>query len=93
MRSACAEQTDALERVVSGRATRDLARLPRGDREEVIQALRRLAGDPGGSDLTKLAGRRGEWRLRAGRWRVLLVLDNTAGTMTVTRVLARKEAY
>ena len=52
-----------------------------------------MADDPGTSDIRKLGGRRGEWRVRVGRWRVTLELDNEAGVINVTRVLPRKEAY
>jgi mRNA-degrading endonuclease RelE of RelBE toxin-antitoxin system len=78
---------------VSSHAQRDLQRLPRRDREAVIEALRRLGIDPGAADMKKLGGRRGEWRLRVGRWRVLLDLDNADGLITVSRIVARKDAY
>jgi mRNA-degrading endonuclease RelE of RelBE toxin-antitoxin system len=59
----------------------------------VRAALRRLRDEPGAGDLKKLAGRSGEWRLRVGRWRVILGLDNASGIITVVRVLPRDRAY
>jgi mRNA-degrading endonuclease RelE of RelBE toxin-antitoxin system len=44
-------------------------------------------------DMTKLAGRGNRWRLRVGRWRVIIDVDNSTGEMLITRVLARKDAY
>jgi mRNA interferase RelE/StbE len=79
--------------IIAERAHRDLRRLSARDREAVLRALERLAVSPGASNLKKLSGGRGEWRLRVGRWRVLLNLDNSRGIVTVSRVLARKDAY
>jgi mRNA interferase RelE/StbE len=78
---------------VAPQAEKDLARLPLADRQAVRRALERLADDFGSVDVTKLAGRGNRWRLRVGRWRVILDLDNSAGQLTVVRVLDRKDAY
>ena len=53
----------------------------------------RLAQDVGSADIRKLSGRTGEWRMPVGRWRVMLELDNRAGLIVVTRILARRDAY
>ncbi len=58
-----------------------------------MTALRSLAVDPSTVDLRKLAGTPNGWRLRVGRWRVLLEADNRTGTMRVDRVLDRRDAY
>ncbi len=79
--------------IVTQRASRQLAALSRRDREAVERALRRLVADPSGANLKKLSGRDGEWRLRVGRWRVLLELDNNSGVIHVLRVLPRDIAY
>lgn len=73
------------------RAARDLDDLSSGDRVAVEGAIERLLDDPGSVDLTKLAGRGNQWRMRVGRWRVILELDTAAGTITVLRVLPRNE--
>ena len=79
--------------IIAERANRDLHRLTTRDREAVLRALERLAVSPGASNLKMLSGGRGEWRLRVGRWRVLLDLDNARGIITASHVLARKDAY
>ena len=81
------------EVVLSPRAVRDLADLARRDRDAVEAALRMLAVDPSKTDLRKLSGRQGEWRLRVGRWRAILELDNATGRIQVIRVLPRSSAY
>jgi len=75
------------------RGERDLDRLPVEDQDAVLVALQRLSDDPSRVDFRKLAGRSNGWRLRVGRWRVLLEGDNRSGVMTVTRVLDRRDAY
>jgi mRNA interferase RelE/StbE len=77
---------------VSKRALRDLAALNVEDRNAIEAALRRLANNPSQADLRKLQGGRG-WRLRVGNWRVIVDLDNAGGTITVGRVLNRRDAY
>ncbi|MGH2603135.1 MAG: type II toxin-antitoxin system RelE family toxin [Dehalococcoidia bacterium] len=57
------------------------------------RALEQLLVDFGSGDAKKLAGRPNEWRLRVGRWRVILELDNQAGLINATRVLPRDRAY
>ena len=79
--------------LLTRRAERDLGDLPSQDRAVVERALSRLPNDPTRSDLRKLAGRDDEWRLRIGRWRAILQLDTATGTITVLRILARRDAY
>ena len=75
------------------RAERDLDRLSVEDRNAVLAALRRLADDPSSVDYRKLAGTPTGWRLRVGRWRVLIEADNRSGVLTANRVLDRRDAY
>lgn len=75
------------------RALRQLARLPEHERNAIESTLDRLIVDPTTADLKKLGGKQGEWRIRVGRWRVILELDNHSGLMTVVDVLPRDRAY
>ncbi|MEW5932488.1 MAG: type II toxin-antitoxin system RelE/ParE family toxin [Bacillota bacterium] len=74
-------------------AEHDLECLPDEDRMRVLTALDALVCGRPGLDLRKLAGRRGQWRLRVGNWRVLLERDPEGGVVRVMRVLHRREAY
>ncbi len=67
--------------LIAPRAAKDLDGLPRRDRDAVERAIERLRGDLGVLAIHKLGGRRREWRLRVGRWRVRLELDNAAGVI------------
>jgi mRNA-degrading endonuclease RelE of RelBE toxin-antitoxin system len=77
----------------SRRAERDLENLADVLRSHILFVIRLAADDPGRISLAKLKGRPGEWRIRTGAWRIIVELDNRAGTMTVLRVLPRKDAY
>jgi mRNA interferase RelE/StbE len=79
--------------IITARAQRELDRLPRGDRLAVIEALDALPANFGAAAVKKLGGRTREWRLRVGRWRVIMELDNRSGVMTVTHVRPRPSAY
>ena len=68
-------------------------RVPADERHAILEALGRLADDPSTVDFHKLAGSLNRWRLRVGRWRVILDGDNRAAVMTVARVLDRRDAY
>jgi mRNA-degrading endonuclease RelE of RelBE toxin-antitoxin system len=78
---------------ISRRAGRDLNQLNVEDRNAVLAALRRLSDDPASVDLWKLAGTSSGWRLRVGRWRIILEATNRRGTMRVDRVLDWRDAY
>lgn len=78
---------------ITDKAETDLSRLPARDREAVLQALHRLVTDFGSADVKKLRGREDEWRLRAGRWRAILLLSKSTGVINVSRVLPRDKAY
>lgn len=78
---------------ITGRAARDLDAVPTGDRAAIERAIEALPEGMASADLKKLAGRRDEWRLRVGRWRVLMRLDKGPGLITIRRVLPRDKAY
>ena len=70
-------------------ASKALRRLPRNERERILDAFAAL---PAG-DVKRLAGKRGEWRLRIGSWRALIRLDAEARLIVVTAVRPRGRAY
>jgi mRNA interferase RelE/StbE len=78
---------------ITRRAAKDLDALPPPDRDEVERRLERAVDDPGSADVRKLGGRGDEWRLRVGRWRVILRLETATGTIYALRVLPRSRAY
>jgi mRNA interferase RelE/StbE len=52
-----------------------------------------LADNPRPAGSKKLKGYKDQWRVRAGDWRVLYIIDDAAKLVTITRVAHRREVY
>jgi mRNA interferase RelE/StbE len=52
-----------------------------------------LADDPRPPGCKKLKGFKDLWRVRAGDWRVIYMVDDAAHLVTVTRIAHRREVY
>ena len=52
-----------------------------------------LAETPRPAGCKKLKGYKDQWRMRAGDWRVLYIIDDIAKLVTVTRIAHRREVY
>lgn len=74
-------------------AHRDLENLPNADRKAIALAFDKMAQNLGSVDLVKLSGSENKWRLRVGRWRVIVKLDNSTGIIWALRIHQRKDAY
>jgi mRNA interferase RelE/StbE len=83
----------ALRVIFLARATKEYLDLPRQDRDRIRERVTDYAADPAHArhDVRRLVGQGGRMRLRSGKWRV--VFEVTGDTMTVQRVLHRREAY
>ena len=77
---------------VSDQAKDDLNDLDPPVRRRVQVAIDRYAETEYG-DMKPLQGWDGEWRLRAGDWRVIARFNNAAKIMRLLRVQHRREAY
>jgi mRNA-degrading endonuclease RelE of RelBE toxin-antitoxin system len=75
-------------------ALRDLAKVPRADREAIRARVLELSNFPNcAGDVRKLQGAEGLFRLRVGDWRAFFTVDKVARRVIVTRVANRKDAY
>ncbi|HUU13950.1 MAG TPA: type II toxin-antitoxin system RelE/ParE family toxin [Terriglobia bacterium] len=74
-------------------ARRDLRRLPPEVHNRIAAAITRLENNPRPPGCKKLVGFENEWRLRAGDYRVLYLIDDAAKRVTIARVAHRREAY
>lgn len=72
---------------------KELAGLPRGDQQRIMEALGAVAAKPGKrfSFVTELKRRPGVWRLRKGDWRAVYRLVD--GDVVVDRIAHRREVY
>jgi mRNA interferase RelE/StbE len=78
---------------VTRQAERDLERLPPDLRRRILDALPGLTANPPMGDIAKPQGRRGEYRLRVGDWRVIIRRDRAERAVVVTAVRPRGGAY
>lgn len=73
-------------------AQRELARMERSDAERIVRALEAFAAT-GYGDIKALKGTlKGRYRLRVGKWRVFLGLDQS-GSVVVIDIDNRGQAY
>jgi mRNA interferase RelE/StbE len=74
-------------------ALRDLKSLSPDLQRRVESAIDALANNARPPGCKKLAGFQSEWRLRVGDYRVLYLVDDKLGRVTVARAAHRREAY
>jgi mRNA interferase RelE/StbE len=74
-------------------AQKDLAALNASQRERIIQALDQILINPEHAELRKIKMKPGQWRLRAGDWRVILETDLIGQAVHVLHIKHRREAY
>ena len=74
-------------------AAREIERMPKADRDRLMQALQAVADEPSRRlpFVTEMAGRPGEWRLRKGNWRAIYRVEQQ--DVVVLLVGHRREIY
>lgn len=78
----------------SRRVEKEIASLPGGVRERVIQAIGSLREDPRPRGSRKMMGEmRGAWRIRIGDYRVIYDVDDDRQLVIILVVLHRREVY
>jgi len=80
--------------IVSNRAQKDLRKLPKATRDEILSPIQALADDPFPPGRKKLKGKLGDyWRIRVGNYRILYEVEQKTITVYVLRIRDRKQAY
>jgi mRNA interferase RelE/StbE len=74
-------------------AKKELHGLPKKVIARIMPRLENLVSAPRPPDCKKLKGGDDEWRIRVGDYRIVYVIDDTAGTVDVTRIAHRREVY
>lgn len=72
-------------------AEKELDALPSKVIARILSRLESLASSPRPPGCKKLKGGDNEWRIRAGDYRVVYEIDNTAKTVDVTRIAHRRD--
>lgn len=78
--------------LIRRRAQKELAQLSRDDYERAKESIGSLSDNPRPPGCKKLTGRDG-WRIRAGDYRVIYEIDDSAQTVTVLHVGHRRDIY
>jgi mRNA interferase RelE/StbE len=73
-------------------ATKELEKIPKQDRDRIIQRILSLAADPRPPQSTKLSGEE-KYRIRQGNYRVLYQIYDEVVTIVVVRIAHRREVY
>jgi mRNA interferase RelE/StbE len=74
-------------------AEKELKKLPGQLIARLIPRLEDLASNPRPSGCKKLRGGDGEWRIRAGDYRVVYTINDAKLLVEVTRIRHRSEVY
>ena len=74
-------------------AVRDLESLDKGARARVARKIEQLAGNPRPPKAKKLVGEDGIWRVRAGDYRILYLVEDARLIVLVIRIGHRREVY
>ena len=78
------------------RASRDLKRTPPWLQRRVDELVSMLRKDPVprvGLDVRELIGMRGVYRVRIGDYRIVYLVNDSIGVVTILRVTSRGDAY
>lgn len=73
-------------------AEKELARIPKPDRQRVVEAIDRLGENPHAGSVLK-GEHQGLRRIRVGAWRVLYEVDDEASVVSILRAARRRDAY
>ena len=74
------------------RAQKELAQVPAGDQDRLIEAIRSLGDNPRPSGCRKLSGREG-WRIRIGSFRAIYEIDDSQRLVTILHIGHRRDVY
>ena len=78
---------------IASSAEKELKKLPGQTIARLVRRLESLASNPRPSGCKKLRGGDGEWRIRAGDYRVVYTIDDVKLLVEVTRIRHRSEVY
>ena len=73
-------------------AEKQLARIPNPDKGRILAAIAALGEGIEGRDVRPMVGRT-DYRLRVGKWRVLMDVDEVARIIHINRVGPRGDIY
>jgi mRNA interferase RelE/StbE len=79
--------------VIKSSAQKELDALDDAVFRRIDRRILALAENPRPAGCKKLKGYKDQWRIRIGDWRVVYLIDDSAGRVSITRVAHRREVY
>ena len=80
--------------LIKASAGKELERLgTKSDRTRIVQRIHTLADDPRPRGCEKLAGYADRFRIRQGNYRVVYLVDDQRGEVTIFKIGDRKDIY
>ncbi|MEW6276715.1 MAG: type II toxin-antitoxin system RelE/ParE family toxin [Bacillota bacterium] len=74
-------------------ALKEMGKLDKVVKQRIWDALDALLKKPEAADIKKLTGKKGEWRLKVGKWRVRFRPDFANKVYVITHVGPRRDVY
>ncbi len=78
--------------LIKASAAKEIAEIPKRDRQRVINRITRLADDPRCEGCEKLSGQ-DRYRVRQGRYRILYTINDEEVIVVVVKVGHRRNVY
>ena len=79
--------------ILEAAARRQIRKLPQSIQETLLARITQLGQDPRPTGCKKLKGRKNEYRIRAGNYRVIYSIEDKALVVRVIRAGHRRDAY
>lgn len=86
-------KTDRYEIRFDPYARQALSKIDKADRRRILARIERLANDPRPPGAAMLKGRHGDWRIRAGDYRVIYTIQDAMLLVLVIEVGHRSSIY
>ena len=74
-------------------ARKELEALPDTVLARIVLKIETLSATPRPAGCKKLKGYKDHWRIRAGDWRIVYTINDTARRVSVTRIAHRSDVY
>jgi mRNA interferase RelE/StbE len=74
-------------------AAKELDRLPKKDRQRIVERIRGLGENPRPPGAEKLSGRSDKFRIRQGDYRILYEIEDQVLTVYLVKIGHRKDVY
>ncbi|MBC8231322.1 type II toxin-antitoxin system RelE/ParE family toxin [bacterium] len=79
--------------VIPPNAAKEIRRLSQTTRHRILEAIAELSSNPRPRGCKKLRGKKNEYRIRVGRYRVVYGVDDVETKVVILHCVHRRNAY